>query len=173
MIALHPDYSFSYAPGLITAVNDSDLEILFYDGRSALLPLGEVYHYHPVKTSKKEKANVSIPQMNDVTLEEQKKSGGGSAKYKQDVAYIRAREEKLLGAAVVAREDMTGSYYPGKWVMGYLFFKSILPFLMNFDNFSWSIIQLINYLFLTACKIHQKVKYIYICRGKVGFFFCI
>ncbi|RUS89184.1 hypothetical protein EGW08_003063, partial [Elysia chlorotica] len=113
-IALHPDYSFSYAPGVVTAVNDSELEILFYDGRSASLPWGEVYHYHPAKTSKEEKASVVIPEGNDAPPEEQKtKIGGGSAKYRQDVAYIRAREEKLLGAAVVARDDRTGAYYPG------------------------------------------------------------
>ena len=117
MIALHPDYSFSYAPGMVTSVNDSELEILFYDGCSASLPWGEVYHYHPAKGSKKDKeAAVSIPQVNEAAPEGQVKSGGGSAKYRQDVAYIRAREDKLVGAAVVAREDRTGAYYPGKRV---------------------------------------------------------
>ncbi|GFR58513.1 von Willebrand factor A domain-containing protein 3B [Elysia marginata] len=112
-IALHPDYSFSYAPGLVSSVNDSDLEIVFYDGRSAALPWGEVYHYHPAKEPKKDKAaSVTIPQANEEVPEKQIKSVGGSAKYKLDVAYIKACEEKLVGAAVVARDDRTGAYYP-------------------------------------------------------------
>ncbi|XP_012936015.1 uncharacterized protein LOC101846493 [Aplysia californica] len=82
VVALHPDYSFSYAPAAVTGVTDSEVEVRFYDARSARLPWSEAYH---------------------VTGE----------KYQQDVTYIAKRESELVGAAVVARDDETGAYYPG------------------------------------------------------------
>ena len=84
VIALHPSYSFSYAPGVVLEVG-SDLwtKVRFYDNAEARLPREEVY---------------KIPNL----------------KLETDVAYIVKREDQWVGQPVVARNDETGFFQLGK-----------------------------------------------------------
>ncbi|XP_046854173.1 von Willebrand factor A domain-containing protein 3B-like isoform X2 [Xenia sp. Carnegie-2017] len=83
VIALHPSFSFSYAPGIIVDVKDQLLyNVRFYDGRENIIPREELYLIAPEKFS-------------------------------FDVDYIVRREESLVGKAVVARNDGDGLFYLG------------------------------------------------------------
>ena len=82
---MHPNYMFSYAPGVVTDV-DSDLHmnVRFYDGAEARLPREEVYKIFPDK-------------------------------FEYDVAYILKCEEQWVGQAVVYRNDDTGVFQLGMY----------------------------------------------------------
>ncbi|CAL1540981.1 unnamed protein product [Lymnaea stagnalis] len=85
VVALHPKYSFSYAPGVISELkHDEFVEVRFYDGQTAELSLqeGKVYHI-------------------------------STRKYKLDVEFIEKKEKEWIGSAVIARDDKTGAYFPG------------------------------------------------------------
>ena len=45
VIAAHPDFSYSYCPGKVTAVSKGQIGVRFYDGREAKLERREI---HPV-----------------------------------------------------------------------------------------------------------------------------
>eukprot|EP00105_Crassostrea_gigas_P022697 XP_011442307.1 PREDICTED: uncharacterized protein LOC105338748 isoform X2 [Crassostrea gigas] len=83
VVALHPDYSFSYAPGIVLKVYQNlEMKIRFYDGQvlEEKLPREEIYK---------------------LTQE----------KYEHDVNYIVQCETRWVGQAVVARDDRMGSYH--------------------------------------------------------------
>ena len=84
VVAMHPNYSFSYAPGVILEVSsDLWMNVRFYDGQEARLPRDEVYRL-PVE------------------------------KFEFDVAYILKCEERWVGQAVVARNDKTATFQLGQ-----------------------------------------------------------
>ena len=86
MIALHPNYTFSYAPGVVLETESTRfMQVRFYDGHEARVPRDELYH---------------LP----------------AAKFELDVAYIVKSEDQWVGQAVVARNDDTGVYQLGKWL---------------------------------------------------------
>ena len=85
VVALHPNYSFSYAPGAVLDVSsDLWMTIRFYDGQEAHLPRDEVYR---------------LP----------------TEKFEFDVAYILKCEEQWVGQAVVARNDKTAMFQLGQY----------------------------------------------------------
>lgn len=89
MVALHPDYSFSYAPGIVLKVYQNlEMKIRFYDGQvlEEKLPREEIYK---------------------LTQE----------KYEHDVNYIVQCETRWVGQAVVARDDRMGSYHLGNFIL--------------------------------------------------------
>jgi len=81
--ALHPDYSCSYAPGVIVGVSPDQLSFTvdLYDGSQTLIPRQEVYRL-------------------------------SQAKHQGDVQYIHEREEAWIGVACVARSNSDGLYHP-------------------------------------------------------------
>lgn len=80
VVALHPHYSFSYAPGVVLEVYQNFyMKIRFYDGEEAKLPREEIYK---------------------LSLQ----------KFEHDVNYIIECETRWVGQAVVARDDSTGTY---------------------------------------------------------------
>lgn len=84
IIGMHPDYTFSYAPGVVIEVgSDLQTSVRFYDGTEHRLPREEVFR---------------VPQ----------------DKFEYDVAYILKCEEQWVGQAVVARNDKTGLFQLGK-----------------------------------------------------------
>ncbi len=85
VIALHPSYSFSYAPGVVLEVGaDLWTQVRFYDGAQANLPREEVY---------------KIP----------------GKKFETDVAYIVRCEDQWVGQPVVARNEESGYFQLGRW----------------------------------------------------------
>ena len=85
VVALHPDYTSSYAPGHVTAIHTTADPVLhytvqLYDGSSCFLPRHEVYNLPPNK-------------------------------HKSDVEYLRSREKAWLGQKVIARSERNGFYY--------------------------------------------------------------
>ena len=83
VIALHPSYSFSYAPGVVLEVHpDLWIDVRFYDGAEARVPREEVFKI-PVQ------------------------------KFEKDVEYILKCEDQWVGQAVVARREETGVYQLG------------------------------------------------------------
>lgn len=98
MVALHPDYSFSYAPGIVLKVYQNlEMKIRFYDGQvlEEKLPREEIYK---------------------LTQE----------KYEHDVNYIVQCETRWVGQAVVARDDRMGSYHLGNIIIKSLQFYVFL-----------------------------------------------
>ena len=84
MIALHPNYIYSYAPGEVHKVSYSSAAMVeFYDGVVADLPRKEVF-----KISR--------------------------SKFNSDKAYILDRERRIVGKSVIARDDYNGYYRLGK-----------------------------------------------------------
>ena len=84
VVALHPSYSFSYAPGVVMEVtSDRHSKVRFYDGEESVLPREEVYH---------------VP----------------TQKFEADVAVIIEKEQQWVGAPVVARNDDTGMFQLGE-----------------------------------------------------------
>ena len=84
VIALHPNYIYSYAPGEVHKVSYSSAAMVeFYDGVVADLPRKEVF-----KISR--------------------------SKFNSDKAYILDRERKIVGKSVIARDDYNGYYRLGK-----------------------------------------------------------
>lgn len=89
VVALHPDYSFSYAPGIVLKVYQNlEMKIRFYDGQvlEEKLPREEIYK---------------------LTQE----------KYEHDVNYIVQCETRWVEQAVVARDDRMGSYHLGNFIL--------------------------------------------------------
>ncbi|KAL5264641.1 hypothetical protein ACHWQZ_G005654 [Mnemiopsis leidyi] len=83
VIALHPDYSFSYAPARITGTDDNwFFDLKFYDSSEAEVPREEMYY-------------ISAEQ------------------YHEDTKFIRDIEEALLGSFVVVRDNSDGLYRRG------------------------------------------------------------
>ncbi|KAH3841158.1 hypothetical protein DPMN_114616 [Dreissena polymorpha] len=83
VVAIHPKYEFSYAPGEVLNLHGgSVIEVEFYDGNIDSVPSSDVY-----KISK--------------------------AKYEETVEYIKFKEKQLVGKSVVARDDTTGIYKLG------------------------------------------------------------
>ena len=83
VVALHPHYSFSYAPGIVLEVYQNlQMKIRFYDGEEDKLPREEIYKLTPEK-------------------------------FEQDVNYIIECETRWVDQAVVARDDRMGSYHLG------------------------------------------------------------
>ncbi|XP_028400268.1 von Willebrand factor A domain-containing protein 3B-like [Dendronephthya gigantea] len=83
VIALHPNFSFSYAPGVVVNVNNDMLfSVRFYDGREDVIPREEVYYL-------------------------------SHEKFSAAVEFIVHCEERLVGMAVVARNDTDGLFYLG------------------------------------------------------------
>ena len=85
VVALHPDYASSYAPGHVTAIHTTADPVLhysvqLYDGSSSFLPRHEVYNLPPDK-------------------------------HKSDVEYLHSREKAWLGQEVTARSERNGFYY--------------------------------------------------------------
>lgn len=87
MVALHPDYEFSYAPGQIVRVSSdlSKLLVKFYDYKEAVVLRAEVY---------------KLPRI----------------KYQIDVEHIVGLEKRWVGQSVVARNNLTRAYEPAKVV---------------------------------------------------------
>ncbi|XP_070554779.1 von Willebrand factor A domain-containing protein 3B-like [Ptychodera flava] len=84
VVALHPSYSFSYAPGVILNVYpDLWTHIRYYDGEEAKVPREEVY-------------------------------GIATEKFETNVGYILRCEDNWVSQAVVARNDSDGCYYLGQ-----------------------------------------------------------
>jgi len=83
VVAQHPDYEHSYAPGKATiSVKSSDVQVKFYDGRCCSVSRDEVF---PISREK----------------------------YRADVEYIRLKEEEMVGQVVVANRDDSGVYTIG------------------------------------------------------------
>ncbi|XP_021341552.1 uncharacterized protein LOC110442323 isoform X2 [Mizuhopecten yessoensis] len=81
VVALHPHYNFSYAPGIVLEVyQDLHMKIRFYDGEESTLPREEIYK---------------------LTTE----------KFEHDVNYIIECETRWVGQAVVGRNDENGTYH--------------------------------------------------------------
>ncbi|KAK3099856.1 hypothetical protein FSP39_010823 [Pinctada imbricata] len=81
VVALHPHYSFSYAPGVVLEVyHNMEMKVRFYDGEENRLPRDEIYK---------------------LTTE----------KFEHDVNYIIQCETRWVGQAVVSRDDRTGTYH--------------------------------------------------------------
>ena len=84
-MALHPNYSFSYAPGVVLAVqSDNMIKVRLYDGTETQLPRDEVYFLD-------------------------------KNKFELDVKYIVLCEDQWVGKAVVYRNTATGTYQLGTW----------------------------------------------------------
>ena len=83
--ALHPNYSCSYAPGVVRGILNNDLHftVELHDGTTVLLLRHDLYYLE-------------------------------LAKYKSDVEYLQQRETAWVGRAVIARRDRDGFYLPGK-----------------------------------------------------------
>ena len=83
--ALHPAYTFSYAPGKLTGIasDGSHFSVELYDGAENFLHRRDIYHLAP-------------------------------GKYIKDVEYLRMKEKAWVGQAVVARRERDGLYLPGK-----------------------------------------------------------
>lgn len=84
VVARHPNYISSYAPGHALSVMDTQqaAEIEFFDGQKGLVPRAEIYR---------------MPQ----------------DKYNHDVLHIQQRLRDMVGLSVVSRDDKTGQYVPG------------------------------------------------------------
>lgn len=81
VVALHPHYNFSYAPGKVLEVyQDLHMKIRFYDGEESTLPREEIYK---------------------LTTD----------KFEHDVNYIVECETRWVGQAVVGRNDDNGTYH--------------------------------------------------------------
>lgn len=80
VVALHPHYNFSYAPGMVLEVyQDLHMKVRFYDGDESTLPREEIYKLTPEK-------------------------------FEHDVNYIVECETRWVGQAVVGRKDENGTY---------------------------------------------------------------
>ena len=84
VVALHPDYEFSYAPGQIVRVSSDMTKLLvkFYDYKEAVVLRHEVYKMPRVK-------------------------------YQIDVENIVSLEKRWVGQNVIARNNTTKAYEPG------------------------------------------------------------
>ena len=84
MVALHPEFEFSYAPGQIVKVSNdlSQVIIRFYDFVESIVKLNEVFKLHRLK-------------------------------YQVDIENIVNLEKKLIGKTVVARNDYSNVYELG------------------------------------------------------------
>ena len=84
MVALHPKYDFSYAPGQIVRVSSdmSKLLVKFYDYEESVVVRNEVY---------------KLPRL----------------KYQLDVTNIINLEKRWIGQTVVARNNFSNVYEPG------------------------------------------------------------
>lgn len=81
VVALHPHYSFSYAPGVILEVyHNMWMKVRLYDGEETKIPREEAFK---------------------LTTE----------KFEHDVNYIVECETRWVGQAVVARDDRYGTYH--------------------------------------------------------------
>ncbi|KAK0045323.1 von Willebrand factor A domain-containing protein 3B-like isoform X1 [Biomphalaria pfeifferi] len=49
VIALYPDYCFSYAPGRVINIDSNEVKVRFFNGKTATVPLSEVYKIIPEK----------------------------------------------------------------------------------------------------------------------------
>ena len=90
--ALHPDYTYSYAPGQIASIAADGLHFTvdLYDGSQTVLPRQEVYR---------------LPE----------------SKHTSDVQYLKRKEQEWVGVACIARKDSDGLYYPGEsGIIGYV-----------------------------------------------------
>lgn len=86
VVALHPDYAYSYAPGHVTAIHTTvnpgpHYSVQLYDRSTTILPRQEVYNLPPDK-------------------------------YQSSVDYLQSREKAWIGQRVIARNDSDGLYYP-------------------------------------------------------------
>ncbi len=83
--SLHPDYSCSYAPGIIAGLSSDGLSftVELYDESQTTLRRHEVYRL-------------------------------AKNKHISDVEYIRKKEAEWVGVACVVRSDSDGLFYPGK-----------------------------------------------------------
>ncbi|XP_076446673.1 von Willebrand factor A domain-containing protein 3B-like isoform X2 [Babylonia areolata] len=85
VVAQHPQFSGSYAPGSMLSFDDvlQMVTVRFYDGTEGPVPRAEVYQ---------------LPR----------------EKYNHDVLHIQQRQQNMLGLSVVARDDDSGGYFPGQ-----------------------------------------------------------
>ena len=84
VVALHPKYTYSYAPGVVLDIeSDMWMNVRFYDGHEARLPREDIYRM-------------------------------SQEKFEYDVAYILKAEGQWVGQAVVSRNDESGVYQLGK-----------------------------------------------------------
>ena len=90
--SLHPDYSCSYAPGIIAGISNDGLSftVELYDESQTTLRRHEVYRL-------------------------------AKSKHVSDVEYIRKKEAEWVGTACVVRNDSDGLFYPGKKINVLLF----------------------------------------------------
>ena len=85
VVALHPNYSYSYTPGVVIAVRaDHMIRVRLYDGAETQLSRDEVYFIN-------------------------------KNKFELDVQYIIMCEDQWVGKAVVYRNIDTGTYQLGKY----------------------------------------------------------
>lgn len=85
VIALHPQYEYSYCPGKVTGRSNrhqDEADVEFYDGTKATLSRDDMYAI-------------------------------SREKYHADSDYIRFKEEELVGQVVVARKDDSGIFQIG------------------------------------------------------------
>ena len=83
VVALHPSYSNSYAPGIVVNIFDIfNVTVRFYDGVEGILRVEEVYYI-------------------------------GLCKFEADVAEIAKLESQLINKTVIARNNLTGRYEQG------------------------------------------------------------
>ena len=86
VVALHPDYAYSYAPGHVTTIHNTVIpglhySVQLYNGSTTILPRQEVYNLPPDK-------------------------------YQSSIDYLNSREKAWIGQRVIARDDSDGLYYP-------------------------------------------------------------
>ena len=84
MVALHPDYESSYAPGRCVAVSKHEYEVEFYDYCIAAVRRKDIYKLK------------------------------SRQKYEADVGLINALEKNKVGTKVVARNNRTHVYELGR-----------------------------------------------------------
>ena len=85
VVAQHPSHSSSYAPGCVFAVD-------------------EVLQKAVIKFYDGQEGTVLRAEIYHLPQE----------KYNLDVLHIQQRQQSMLGLSVVARDDRTGEYFPGK-----------------------------------------------------------
>lgn len=86
VVALHPEFSFSYAPATVLETpTDSSVSLQFYDGVQARVDLENVYFLPPEK-------------------------------FTADVDYIKKQEDSRINKVVIFRNDDTGLYEEGEWM---------------------------------------------------------
>ncbi len=84
VVALHPHYQNSYAPGQIVSINDSRCKVTvrFYDYTESIISSEEVFRLHIIK-------------------------------FQNDIDFINYLESKWIGQTVLARNNETNIYEIG------------------------------------------------------------